>query len=174
MPSPVGHALAGYAAGTLVAGRPQRSRTALGSLAARIALFAGLACLPDIDFLFGAHSMYTHSVGAALIVAAAAALMIRRPVSLVAACGLAYGSHIVLDWLSRDTNPPLGIMALWPFSREYYMAPWPIIEPVSRRYHWQYFWSHNLKVVTLEILIFGSLALGAHVWRGRARGVETL
>jgi membrane-bound metal-dependent hydrolase YbcI (DUF457 family) len=173
MPSPVGHALAGYAAGTLVAGRPpSRSSAPLSSVPARIVLFAGLGCLPDIDFLFGTHSTYTHSVGAALIVAAVAAVAIRKPLSLVAACPIAYASHLVLDWLSRDTNPPLGIMMLWPFSREYYMAPWPIIEPVSRRYHWEYFWSHNLKVVSLEILIFGSLALAVHLWRGRSRGVD--
>jgi hypothetical protein len=108
-------------------------------------------------------------VGALLIVTVLAALAIRRPL-LVAACAATYGSHLLLDWLGRDTNPPLGIMALWPFSRAYYMAPVPIIEPVSRNFHWAYFWSHNLKVVGLEILIFGAMALAAHRWRGRARG----
>ena len=139
----------------------------------RAALFAGLACFPDIDFLFHSHSTYTHSVGAVLIVTALAALTIRRPL-LVAACAATYGSHLLLDWLGRDTNPPLGIMALWPFSRAYYMAPVPIIEPVSRNFHWAYFWSHNLKVVGLEILIFGAMALAAHRWRGQARGAGTV
>lgn len=172
MPSPIGHALAGYAAGALVAGRPAGT-LALDRIPVRVALFAGLACLPDIDFLFHSHSTYTHSVGAVLIVTVLAALLIRRP-SLVAACAAAYGSHLLLDWLGRDTNPPLGIMALWPFSRAYYMAPVPIIEPVSRNFHWEYFWSHNLRVVGLEILIFGTLALAAHRWRGRAQGAGTV
>ena len=139
----------------------------------RAALFAGLACFPDIDFLFHSHSTYTHSVGAVLIVTVMAALTIRRPL-LVAACAATYGSHLLLDWLGRDTNPPLGIMALWPFSRAYYMAPVPIIEPVSRNFHWAYFWSHNLKVVGLEILIFGAMALAAHRWRGQAREARTV
>jgi membrane-bound metal-dependent hydrolase YbcI (DUF457 family) len=171
MPSPLGHALAGYAAGTLVAGRPDGGTSGLDTIPGRAALFAGLACLPDVDLLFHSHSTYTHSVGAMLIVTALAALAIRRPL-LVAACAAAYGSHLLLDWLGRDTNPPLGIMALWPFSRAYYMAPVPIIEPVSRNFHWQYFWSHNLKVVGVEILIFGTMALAAHRWRGRAQGAD--
>ena len=38
------------------------------------------------------------------------------------AVALAWGSHILLDWLSNDTRPPLGVMALWPFTRDYYKA----------------------------------------------------
>lgn len=126
--------------------------------------FAGLACLPDIDFLFGTHATYTHSVGAIAIVAAVLALTIERW-PLVLAGTLAYASHPFLDWLGRDTSPPLGIMVLWPFTTEHYMSPVPIIEPVSRRYWWPNFWSHNLKVVATEILVFGSLALAVHRWR---------
>jgi inner membrane protein len=171
MPSPVGHALAGYAVGTLVAGRPGGGRTsALDTVPGRLALFAGLACLPDIDFLFRSHSMYTHSVGAVFIVAVVAALVVRSPLALVAACAVAYGSHLLLDWLGRDTNPPLGIMALWPFSRDYYMSPVPLLEPVSRRFRLPNFWRHNFRVVGFEILLFGAMALAAHLGRGRTRG----
>lgn len=126
--------------------------------------FAGLACLPDVDFLFGTHATYTHSIGAIMIVAAALALSV-RPWTLVLAGTLAYASHPFLDWLGRDTSPPLGIMVLWPFTTEHYMSPVPIVEPVSRRYWWPNFWSHNLKVVTTEILVFGALALAVHRWR---------
>ena len=51
-----------------------------------------------------------------------------------AAVALAWASHILLDWLSNDTRPPLGVMALWPFTREYYKAGIEIFPPVSRRY----------------------------------------
>jgi membrane-bound metal-dependent hydrolase YbcI (DUF457 family) len=165
MPSPVGHALAGYVVGTSIAGRPRLADgSGLASARNRMLLFAGLACLPDVDFLFGTHATYTHSVGAIMIVAVALALAV-RPWTLVLAGTLAYASHPFLDWLGRDTSPPLGIMVLWPFSTEHYMSPVPIIEPVSRRYWWPNFWSHNLKVVTSEILVFGGLALAVHRWR---------
>jgi inner membrane protein len=37
-------------------------------------------------------------------------------------CGLAYATHVLLDWLAVDTRPPLGLQALWPFSKEYYLS----------------------------------------------------
>jgi membrane-bound metal-dependent hydrolase YbcI (DUF457 family) len=164
MPSPVGHALAGYVVGASIAGPALTRHRAL--------LFAALACLPDIDFLFGMHATYTHSVGAIMIVAAALALVLRPwgPLDsargrLVLAGTLAYASHPLLDWLGRDTSPPLGIMMLWPFSTQHFMSPVPLITPVSRRYWLPNFWTHNLKVVTVEILVFGGLALAVHRWR---------
>lgn len=166
MPSPVGHALAGLVSGTLVAAPPQPG-SAPGTAFRRGLLFAALACLPDVDLAFGTHSTYTHSVGAVVIVAAAAAVAFRRDWSLAAACTLAYATHPALDWLGRDTSPPLGIMALWPFSHEFFMAPQPVIPPVSRRYWLPDFWVHNLRVVALEFVVFGSLALALAQWRRR-------
>jgi membrane-bound metal-dependent hydrolase YbcI (DUF457 family) len=167
MPSPVGHALAGYAVGTAIAGslRGTTAWSVTAGMRRRILLFAGLACLPDVDFLFGTHATYTHSIGAIAIVAAALALSL-RPWTLVVAGTLAYASHPFLDWLGRDTTPPLGIMVLWPFSNDHFMSPVPILTPVSRRYWLPNFWSHNLKVITVELLVFGGLALAVHRWRG--------
>jgi membrane-bound metal-dependent hydrolase YbcI (DUF457 family) len=169
MPSPVAHALAGYVVGASVAGpaRPAAAGSAasfMRRMQQKGILFAALGCLPDIDFLFGTHATYTHSIGAIVIVAAALALVL-RPWPLVLAGTLAYASHPFLDWLGRDTSPPLGIMVLWPFSTGHFMSPVPLITPVSRRYWLPNFWSHNLKVVTVEILIFGGLALAVHRWR---------
>ena len=66
MPSPVGHALAGVAAGWMVQGTPPfRARTIWIREAA---LFGSLAVLPDADLLVGAHSGPTHGVGAAILV----------------------------------------------------------------------------------------------------------
>ena len=39
---------------------------------------------------------------------------------IACAIALAYASHTLLDWLGTDSSPPIGIMALWPFSRDYY------------------------------------------------------
>ena len=66
MPSPVGHGLAGLAAGWLSI-RPQRLwRPGLR----QAAILALISMAPDLDLLWGRHSRETHSVGAALAVAA--------------------------------------------------------------------------------------------------------
>src|SRR5918993_1216007 len=61
------------------------------------------------------------------------------------AIALAWGSHILFDWLSNDTRPPIGVMALWPFSQEHYKAPIEVFPPVSRRYWESRFWIYNLR-----------------------------
>ena len=165
----MGHAFAGYAAGVLVAGLPDKRGVGVRRLAGRILLFAGLACLPDIDLLFGAHSMYTHSVGAVLLVGLAAGLIPGTSVSLMVACAAAYASHLLLDWLGQDTSAPIGIMMLWPFSDQYYSSPVSIMKPVSRRYWLPGFWMHNLKVVLTELVFLGSIAAAAHWLRAHRR-----
>jgi membrane-bound metal-dependent hydrolase YbcI (DUF457 family) len=131
MPSPVAHAIAGVAAGWLVSGAPRRVESRWTGWS-EAALFGVLGALPDVDLLFGAHSGPTHSIGAAAIVGALAWVAQAaagpdgrisasvRPIQIALACLAAYGSHVLLDWLARDTTPPIGIMALWPFNRHYY------------------------------------------------------
>jgi len=125
--------------------------------------FALLGALPDVDLLFGTHSTYTHSVGAAAIV-----LVLARVVTgtwrWALAASLAYASHILLDWLGNDTTPPIGIMALWPFSWDFYESAWHIFMPISRRYWLPGFFAHNLTAVMREIVWVGPFALLAF-WR---------
>ena len=71
---------------------------------------------------------------------------------------LARARHVLLDWLGTDTAPPLGIMALWPFSHQYYESPWPVFMPISRRYWLAEFWTFNLLALGLELLILMPLA----------------
>ena len=71
---------------------------------------------------------------------------------------LAWASHVLFDWLGSDTTPPLGVMALWPFSSEYYFSNAFFFEAISRRYWLDNFISHNLWAVTREILILGPRA----------------
>ena len=54
MPSPIGHALAGIAAGWLVA--PPDVRDRRGAIR-RAAIFALAATAPDLDLLVGAHAV---------------------------------------------------------------------------------------------------------------------
>lgn len=164
MPSPVGHALGGLTAGVLVLGRRP-----LAGRAARprdLAVFAAVAMLPDLDLLAGIHSGPTHGIGAALIVAGAAlALGWVRPSGAVALAA-AYASHTLLDWLGNDTSPPIGIMALWPFSRQYFQSELRVFHAISRRY-WlreQFIWG-NLRSLRRELLLLGPPAAAAALWR---------
>jgi inner membrane protein len=171
MPSPVGHALAGLAVGVLAAGPralvrqldPPAARRPVDTALLAMLPFAALGALPDIDLLFGVHSMYTHSVGAALIV-----LLLARLVTggwrWAIAASLAYASHILLDWLGHDTTAPIGVMALWPFRPDFYQSDLHLFLPISRRYWVQGFLAHNLTAVAREILCIGPVAFFAY-WR---------
>jgi inner membrane protein len=168
MPTPLGHAL-----GALVATAPLRARyRMLGGGAIAVAAAAGMA--PDLDLLYGRHSAETHSIGAAAIAGLAVWAYLRwRGVARAGAMGamaaIAAVSHPMLDWLGADDTPPLGVMALWPFSREYYVSPAPdIFMAVSRRYWLAEFWVYNLRVLARELLILG-IPVALIEWRLRRR-----
>ena len=158
MPSPVGHALGG-AIVALVAS-PSSSAAPLRSFAGRhLALTCALAaCLPDIDFLWGRHGMETHSLGAALLAGLLALAVTRgREPRLAIAVALAWASHVLFDWLGSDTTPPLGVMALWPLSQDFYFGNAFLFAAISRRYWLEGFWRHNLMAVVTEVLMLGPL-----------------
>lgn len=191
VPSPVGHAVAGLAAGWLIAGAPAlhslANRTApigpTGSIAPIAAqdppwiatwraaiVFAGLAVAPDLDLLFHAHSMYTHSIGAALIVMLAVAALTpahARRWTAAFACAAAHSSHTLLDWMGNDTTPPIGIMALWPFTSDYYESNLHFFMAITRRYWLPGFWTHNLIAMLREIGTLVPLALVIYFLRRR-------
>jgi hypothetical protein len=75
------------------------------------------------------------------------------------AIGLAWASHVALDWLSNDTRPPIGVMALWPLTRDYYKAAFEIFPPVSRRFGDASFWPHNVRAAVFELAILTPLLL---------------
>jgi membrane-bound metal-dependent hydrolase YbcI (DUF457 family) len=158
MPSPVGHALGGAILGA-----------ALGTLGTRgIVVPVVAAMAPDLDFLWGRHSMETHSVGAAII-AGLVVFAWRRNARLAVVTTLAVLSHVLFDWLGSDDTPPLGVMALWPFSSNFYFANAFIFEAISRRYWLDNFFTHNAWAVTKEILMLGPLVFIAFLWRARRR-----
>jgi membrane-bound metal-dependent hydrolase YbcI (DUF457 family) len=151
MPSPIGHALAGVLAGSIV-------DPPVGHKAKRIAAYAAAGMAADLDLLVGAHSGPSHGVGAALIVGAVSWVILRRirarsSARIACAMTLAYASHTLLDWLGTDSSPPIGIMALWPFSDRYYESPWHVFMAISRRYWLPEFWTSNLLALRRELLI---------------------
>ena len=157
MPSPVGHALGGAIIG-LAAARP-RDRFLV-----TLAIVA--ACLPDVDFAWGRHNMETHSLGFAVLLGVAVLAWKRSPqIALVAA--VAAASHVLFDWLGSDDSPPLGVMALWPFSAEFYFANAFVFEAISRRYWLPGFVAHNAMAVLREVLILGPVVLVTYFLRKR-------
>jgi inner membrane protein len=157
MPSPIGHAIAGVIVGSLVSPRRDNGVRAIAAYAA-----AGMAA--DLDLLVGAHSGPSHGIGAALIVGAVTWAILRRAHAhrrAIAACALAlaYASHTLLDWLGTDSSPPIGIMALWPFSYQYYESPWHVFMAISRRYWLPEFWTFNRLALGRELLILVPLAM---------------
>ena len=149
MPSPVGHALGGIAIGWGIGGRQNLQAAAV---------LAAVAIAPDLDLVFGTHREISHSIGAAAAAGIITLVATRRPRWAVAVA-LAWGSHVLFDWLSNDTRPPIGVMALWPFTEQFYKAPIEVFPPVSRRYWESRFWIYNLRAVTVEVIVLGPVAL---------------
>ena len=138
----------------------------LGTLGTLATVAAAVA--PDLDFLWGRHNMETHSLGAALF-AGVAVWAWKRNARLAIAVALAWASHVLFDWLGSDTTPPLGVMALWPLSSEYYFSNAFFFEAISRRYWLDNFITHNVWAVTLEILILGPVLAIVMLVRSRVR-----
>jgi membrane-bound metal-dependent hydrolase YbcI (DUF457 family) len=153
MPSPIGHALGGAVVGLLM----ERRRT---PRALPLGVFAVVGMLPDVDFLWGRHNMETHSLGAAVLAGLSVLVWTRgKNRRLALAVTLAWSTHILFDWLGSDDTSPLGVMAFWPLTSQFYFANAFVFEAISRRYWLSNFIPHNAWAVAKEILILGPLFL---------------
>jgi inner membrane protein len=129
MPTPIGHAMAGYIVFRMGGAykRPDGRNF--------LALCFLMAIIPDFDFLPGIfygqpalyHNGISHSLGfafgAGLI---AAAIYSRKRETFLTDWSLfflAYASHPVIDMFQPDSRPPFGVPLLWPIHEEYYIAP---------------------------------------------------
>ena len=156
MPSPIGHALGGFAVGALIAGRPGWRLAAACAVA---------ATLPDIDFLLPLqHRGPSHSVGAAALVLAVSVGVVStgrervQRLRTAVAITIAYASHVPLDWLGADSSSPRGVMALWPISGAFYISGLDVFNAVDRRYWLPGFWTRNALALLRELLILGPAA----------------
>ena len=179
MPTPVGHALAGFAAGWMIAQFPPPPMRIPppppGSIRDQVrndwrqaVAFAALGALPDIDLLFHAHSTYTHSIGAALFVWFVASTVYEVPFRVAAGSGAAVASHVLLDFLGVDTSPPYGITALWPFEPWYCYSGLDIFPAADRRYWLPSFWPNLITAIKWELIILVPVALLV-IWIRRPR-----
>jgi membrane-bound metal-dependent hydrolase YbcI (DUF457 family) len=169
MPSPVGHTFAGLAAAFLA-----NSFVRLPSLPPRVlAACVAVAVAPDLDLFSGTHRVYTHSLGAAALVAAVSWLVARLrglPAGATAAAiTAAYATHPLLDWVSRDTRPPRGLTILWPLSSSYFISGLDWFGEISRRY-WlpgEFIWG-NIRAAAWEMFLLLPIAVAAWIlWSGR-------
>jgi hypothetical protein len=170
MPSPLGHCLAALTVHALGA----RGRAELLQ-PLRIGVALGAAVAPDLDLLFklvdgrNHHQAETHSIGSAVLAAAAVFGLARwrrwpRPFALAALAGLVWLSHVALDYLGRDTHPPIGLLALWPASSGYFKFPWPVFLDIGRTLTLETI-RHNAVAVAWEaVLLVPPLLLS---WRHR-------
>ena len=136
---------------------------------------AVLALAPDLDIFLASHRTWTHSLGAvALVAAGCGAIAKSRGAAVLRTgliCGIAVGSHMLLDWLGRDPNTPRGVMALWPVSTGYFYSGIDLFDGVSRRY-WkpEEFIVRNAISAAREIVILGPVAAAAFWLRRRRTG----
>ena len=181
MPSPVGHAIAGLTT-AWIADRVLRSRSDHPPVARWLPLACVVgAVVPDLDLLVSSHRTYSHSIGAATLVGLCTWLVLgirsegkgqkanpaRSAVAVTIA--VAYFTHIVLDWLGKDSSTPPGMMALWPISAKFYLSGLDFFPEISRRY-WRpsEFIVGNLQSLAWEIAILAPVAAAA--WWIRKRG----
>ena len=176
MPSPIGHALAGAAIAWSfrgVRGAPIGWRLPVAC--------AACAALPDVDLLYmPTHRTATHSVPVAVFLTIVAIGVTgwvnpfrdwsaRRfgsstPTFVIGlACGLAWSSHILLDWLGADANPPFGVQAFWPFLQTWFYSGLDIFPGTQRRDALSMrALLINLRAAVHETVVMGSIA--AAVW----------
>jgi inner membrane protein len=157
--------LGGVAAGWIAAPAADRRALALCALAGAIA---------DVDlFLPIAHRGPLHSIAAGVgagVIALVLLRMSRTPLDrprLALAFAAAYGSHVLLDWLGADTSSPRGLMALWPFTSDYFISDLTMFRAISRRYWMSNFWWDNTVAVLQELAILGPL-VAFIAWRRRS------
>jgi len=118
MPLPIAHSLVG--ASVITVSNPQSPLKEDW----RLILFgAFLGIAPDFDFFFiwafgkGHHRVFSHAIFSALMLTVLMLLVTRfEHVRSVLACGAAFLSHGILDYLGTKDGGGVGL--LWPFSGE--------------------------------------------------------
>jgi inner membrane protein len=179
MPSPIGHTLAGLAAGWLSEpAPPQSNRTGLRSILTPFALWcAFVAAIPDADLLIphfhrsASHSLTVTALILIIAVVVTGKVTRRRAWVFAAALAGAHASHLLLDWLGTDRFPPPGIQVFWPFSDRFYISGLDIFPPVERRLLRPEAIGINARAALWELLIMGPIAGIAWLVRNRRRKI---
>lgn len=187
MASPVGHSVVGVIAFLLlVKSWPRPWIRRAGLLCATVFL----ANLPDFDFavplLYGEpfgwsrHRAFTHSLLFTTVVALCVAAVVARPgiravwlpqlaVWRIGAMAVVLAvSHPLLDMLGEDRHAPFGVLLLWPFSSDYFIAPWTPFKAVNHNSLAVFFAPENLLTMAYDLVLLGPLvAVAAYYCHAR-------
>jgi membrane-bound metal-dependent hydrolase YbcI (DUF457 family) len=142
-----------------------------------VAVSVGAAVAPDLDLLLrfvdgqNHHQGVSHSIGTTMMAALLVALVARvrgspHALSLGVAAAAGWASHLLLDYLGRDTHPPIGVPLLWPFSGAYFKFPWPVFLDIGRTLDWHTV-RHNALAVAWETVFLLPFLLATWWWRHR-------
>jgi membrane-bound metal-dependent hydrolase YbcI (DUF457 family) len=160
--SPVAHSIAGFWTFLLLTARSKLRLIAVcRQYLPQLILLVVLANLADIDFLFGIHRGFTHSILIAVVVAVAVTCIWRIAGSFwrsIGFCLLAYSSHLLIDlctgpklgWKSTTSDIPL----FWPWTKEF-GSPLVLIVGVKHKDLPTLFSMENLQSSLYELFVFG-------------------
>ena len=186
MATPIGHALIGgmLGIGYLLprTGSPAAALRALWEQRWPIIGVALLACLPDIDFLFGLpfgninrfHQGYTHSLGWIAILVTGIWITWQRHspghglARFVFLSVVAY-SHLLLDIMTVDMGAPYGVYLFWPLYDQRIHTPLLYIFRDLDRTH--VFSAHNFRGLAWELAVTLPFFLLVLLWKAAPRAV---
>ena len=101
---------------------------------------------------------------------AAACTRQRRVVWIATVCALAYGSHVLLDWLGADQSRPPGVMALWPLTKDHYISGLNLFfSPSWSFWDTRQFIIGNVRYLAREQLVMIPIFLGIVLLQARTR-----
>ena len=122
--------------------------------------------LADADFIVAHytshpalhHHYFSHSISFALALTAFlwAGLKLLRFASAnrwSLILGVAYGTHLLLDYFTEDGSFPYGIPLLWPFTNKHFVAPLSIFYSIHRGDWDAIFSPSNLKAISMELAV---------------------
>lgn len=162
MPSPIGHSLAGLSGFFLIRYQSKFSHYLSNKWLILISIV--FANLPDIDFFLSyllfqnfnqLHRQFTHSFLFGLFISFGTGYLIKRKINLANYFSLwllgLYYSHILLDMLAYDSQPPRGVQCFFPFDTAYYEFPFTILGKLkvsSDLVNWT-----NISAILQEIIV---------------------
>jgi len=198
MPSPFGHALGAVAVGWAIA-RPATGRRALGLQVAALAALGtasdldllwgrhsqethslGAALIAAVAAL-AVRTVTEGSYGKRLAVRTANAgsyehswfartLGVRTTAATFLLVAAVWFSHPLMDAFGADSSPPLGVMLFWPFSHDFWIAPFALFDAISRMWWRDDVWTHNFAAAGREVLLLAPV-VALVWWTRRQRGL---
>lgn len=168
MPTPIGHALAGYFIYRAGGAYKRTDHRRLFVLCLAMAVVADLDFLPGI--FYGQPALYHHGISHSLGFALGAGLIAagisgRDKDTFLTYWGLlflAYATHPIMDLFEPDKRPPYGVPLFWPMNGDYFQAPFQIFWGVhhaartsSSTAEWIFgiLDSYNVGAIGIEILV---------------------